>query len=112
MDGRIIINKLRYMVLLSSDVSRTILLMSLSDKGSKMTADIMKVNLQKRYPDDYSIPLVTKIKSYVCQLINNKRASEIIDFYYHISIRGGGDVNHCIEISMMMNERNFSARSS
>ena len=58
------------------------------DKGENMTADIMEVDLQRRYTDDCSLHRVTVIKSYVGQLTNKKRTRSVIEFDYHISSSG------------------------
>ena len=48
------------------------------DKGANMTAEITEVELYKRYPDDYALPQVFSINSYVSQLRKNKRTQAII----------------------------------
>ena len=49
-----------------------------SDKGANMTSEIMKIELQRRYPDDYDLPIVPYIKSYVRHMINNNCSWVII----------------------------------
>ena len=53
-----------------------------------MTAEIMEVELQRRYPDDCALPLVPDNKIYVGHLKNKKRAGAIIEFDDHISSSG------------------------
>ena len=45
----------------------------------------MEVELQRIYPDDYTLPLVPAIKSYVIQPTNKKCTWVIIEFDDHIS---------------------------
>ena len=55
------------------------------DKGSNITAEIMEVELQRRYMDDYDLPWVPDSKIHVGQIINKRRTQEIIYFEDHIS---------------------------
>ena len=58
------------------------------EKGSNMTAEIMELDIHRIYIDDCDLPRMLSIKGYVGQLMNNKRARAIIEFYYHISSGG------------------------
>ena len=50
------------------------------DKDENMTAEFMAVDLQRIYPDDYTLPQFHAINSYVIHEMNKKRARVIIDF--------------------------------
>ena len=43
------------------------------DKGANITADIMDIDLRRKYSDDYTLPLLTATRSYVRQLTKKNR---------------------------------------
>lgn len=68
------------------------------DKNAKMTAQIIQVNLHRRYPYYFALPQESDIKSYVGHMMNKKPSRAIIEFDYRIySSRRRGRKELCRE---------------
>ena len=59
-----------------------------SEKVANTTAEIMEIQPQRKYPDDYALLQVPVINSYLSQLMNNKRVQSITEFDEHRFISG------------------------